>query len=335
MAGIEGPMVERQQRSILAMEGAEHTRLRRLVSPAFTPRASDRLRPFMREVIDGLVDTVAADGRCELVQDVCEPYPIPIICELLGAPKEDWKQFSAWATDIFKIFNADLVNDLPVIQAATAGLDDYVRQMVTERRSAPADDLLSHMIAVEEEGDRLSTDELVMMAEAVLMAGTDTTRNQLACSMALLAQHPDQWQRLAEEPELASGAVEETMRHLGAVRGTARLASEDIDYRDVRFPAGTIVSTGLASANMDPTAFPDPHRFDIARVPSVHAQMTFGSGIHFCLGASLARAELQEALAILARRMPALELGGPIEWKPTTVGIWGPSRLPLRFTPGG
>ena len=333
MAGVEGPIRERQTGSILSMEGAEHTRLRRLASPAFTPKATDRLRPFMREVVNGLVDSFAARGSCELVEDVCEPYPIPIICELLGAPKEDWKLFSGWATNIFRIFNNDLAADQALIVTAMDELQAYVRAMVEERRSRPADDLLSHMIAVEEEGDRLSTDELVMMTEAVLMAGTDTTRNQLACSVALLAQRPDQWKRLAEDPDLAAGAVEETMRHLGAVRGTARFASEDIEYRDVIFPTGTLVMTNLAVANFDEAVWDDPHQFDISRAPGRAGHMTFGSGIHFCLGASLARAELQEALPLLARRLPDLELDGPIEWKPPNIGIWGPSRLRLRFTP--
>jgi cytochrome P450 len=317
------------------MEGPEHGRLRRLVAAAFTPKSADRLRPFMRTVVGRLVDGVVADGRCELVGDICDPYPIPIICELLGAPKEDWKLFSQWATDIFRIFNNDLVNDKALIQAASDELDAYVRAMVAERRARPAADLLSDLIAAEEAGDRLSTDELVMLAEAVLMAGTDTTRNQLACSVALLSQYPDQWALLADRPDVAGRAVEETMRYLGAVRGTARLASEDIEYRDVVFPAGTLVATSLAGANYDPEMFPDPHTFDITRAPSVSPQMTFGSGIHYCLGASLARAELQEALPLLARRMPGLELDGPIEWKPSTVGIWGPARLPLRFRPPG
>ena len=333
MAGVEGPIRERQTGSILSMEGAEHTRLRRLASPAFTPKATDRLRPFMREVVNGLVDSFAARGSCELVEDVCEPYPIPIICELLGAPKEDWKLFSGWATNIFRIFNNDLAADQALIVTAMDELQAYVRAMVEERRSRPADDLLSHMIAVEEEGDRLSTDELVMMTEAVLMAGTDTTRNQLACSVALLAQRPEQWKRLAEDPDLAAGAVEETMRHLGAVRGTARFASEDIEYRDVIFPTGTLVMTNLAVANFDEAVWDDPHRFDISRAPGRAGHMTFGSGIHFCLGASLARAELQEALPLLARRLPDVQLDGPIEWKPPNIGIWGPRRLRLRFTP--
>jgi len=334
MSGVSDEFLQnRQQRSILAMEGPEHARLRRLVAPAFSPKGADRLRPFMRQVVGELFDAVAPSGRCELVADVCEPYPIPIICELLGAPKEDWKLFSAWATDIFRIFNGDLAGDLPRIKAAAAELDDYVRAMIAERRSDLRDDLLSAMIAAEEQGDRLSTDELVMMTEAVLMAGTDTTRNQLACSVALLAQHPDQWALLAERPELASQAVEETMRHLGAVAGTARVAAEDVELHDVVFPAGTLVMTSLATANLDPAKWPEPERFDITREPTTSPQLTFGSGIHYCLGASLARAELQEALPLLARRMPDLALDGPIEWKPANVGIWGPARLPLRFTP--
>jgi cytochrome P450 len=334
MSGVEdADLSDRQQRSILAMEGEEHQRLRRLVSPAFTPRSADRLRPAMRRVIGGLVEPLLPTGRCELVGDVCEPYPIPIICELLGAPAEDWKLFSGWATDIFRIFNNDIANDLDKIKAAMTELDGYVRAMIDERRSKPSDDLLSELIAAEEAGDRLSTDELVMMTEAVLMAGTDTTRNQLACSVALLAQHPEQWRRLAEDPALAKPAVEETMRCLGAVGGTARLASEEIEYRDVLFPVGTLVATSLATANMDAEVWEDPHRLDIERGPAGATQMTLGWGLHHCLGAALARAELQEALPLLARSMPDLEVDGEIEWKAANIGIWGPARLPLRFTP--
>jgi cytochrome P450 len=322
----------RRGESILTMEGPGHARLRRLVAPAFTPASANRLRPTMRAVVGELVDRLVAQGECELVADVCEPYPIPIICELLGAPPEDWKLFSAWATDIFRIFNNNLAEDLPLIERAGEELTDYVSDMIAARRADPRDDLLSDLIAIEEEGDRLSTDEMAMLAQAVLMAGTDTTRNQLACSVALFTEHPDQWALLAEQPELAGRAVEESMRYLGAVRGTARFAAEDVVYCDVLFPEGTLVTTSLAGANRDPEAFEDPNTFDITRERAT-AQMTFGSGIHFCMGAALARAELQEALPLLARRMPGLARNGEIEWKPSSFGIWGPARLPLRFAP--
>jgi cytochrome P450 len=333
MAGLpDSDFMEGRRQSILSMEGEEHARLRRLVAPAFTPGSANRLRPTMRAVVNELVDQVVGRGQCELVADVCEPYPIPIICQLLGAPPEDWKLFSAWATDIFRIFNSNLLEDLPLIEQAGAELSAYVSAMIEERRAEPRADLLSDLIAVEEAGDRLSTEEMAMMAEAVLMAGTDTTRNQLACSVALFSEHPDQWSLLAEQPELAPRAVEESMRYLGAVRGTARFASEDLVYRDVLFPQGTLVSTSLAGANRDPEAWQEPDTFDITRQRGT-AQMTFGSGIHFCMGAALARAELQEALPLLARRLPNLARDGEIEWKPSTFGIWGPARLPLRFDP--
>jgi cytochrome P450 len=330
MSGITDPQyTSRQRTSILSAEGDEHTRLRRLVGKAFSPRAADRLRPFMREVVDGLVDTVAPHGRADIAVDICEPYPIPIICELLGAPKEDWKAFSRWATDVLRIFNGDL----PTIVAAQDELDEYTRGLIAARRSKPAEDLLTDLIAAEEEGDKLSTAELVMMVEAVIVGGTDTTRNQLGCAVALFADHPEQWKLLAEQPELAGRAVEETMRYFGAVRGTGRFASEDIEYKDVLFPAGTFIAPSMATANYDPAVFVRPEVFDITREPAGQPQLTFGSGIHYCLGAALARAELQEALPILARRLPDLALDGPVTWKPNAVGIFGPEHLPVRFSP--
>ena len=321
-----------RRRSILGMEGEDHARLRRLVAPAFTPQSADRLRPFMREVVGGLVDGFHGSGRCEVVADLCEPYPIPIICELFGAPKEDWRRFSAWATDIFRIFNQNLAEDLPAIDAAGAELEAYLADLIAAKRADPGDDLLSDLIAIESSGDRLSTEELVSLAVAVLMAGTDTTRNQLACALALFAEHPDQWALLRERPELAPRAVEEAMRYLGAVRGTVRVVPEDLVFRDVLFPKGTLVFVSLAGANRDPDTYEAPDVFDITRERGTQ-QMTFGSGIHHCMGAALARAELQEALALLSRRMPELATDGPVEWKPATFGIWGPARLPLRFTP--
>ena len=332
--GVTDPrFLERRRVSILSAEGEVHSRLRRLVAPAFTPKAADRLRPFMRTVIDRLVDPVAPTGRTDLVADVCEPYPIPIICELLGAPESDWQLFSRLAADVLRVFNGTLLDELEIVIAAQQELDEYTRQLIADRRHRPADDLITHLIAAEEEGDRLDEDELVMMVEAVIVGGTDTTRNQLGCTVSLFAEHPDQWRLLGDDPSLAPQAVEESMRYLGAVRGTGRFASEDIVYRDVLFPAGTMVSPAFAAANRDSSVFADAGRFDITREPARSPQLTFGSGIHFCLGAALARAELQEALPILARRMPDLALDGEVVWKPTTVGIFGPEHLPLRFRP--
>ncbi len=333
--GVTDPrFLERQQVSILSAEGDVRTRLRRLVAPAFSPRAADRLRPFMREVLDGLIDPVAPAGRADIAVDICEPYPIPIICELLGAPKEDWQLFSRLANDVLEVFSIDMASKIDSILAAQDELAEYSRELIAQRRAKPADDLITALIAAEEAGDRLTSDELVTMVGAVIVGGTDTTRNQLGCAIGLFAEHPDQWALLAERPELAPRAVEETMRYAGAVRGTGRFASEDIEYRGVLFPAGTFLSVGLAEANRDPAVFAEPVRFDITSPPPGSPQVTFGSGIHYCLGAALARAELQEALPLMARRMPNVRLDGPTTWKPDGVGIFGASHLPVRFDPG-
>ena len=313
LMGITDPeFLGRRRESILSAEGDTHVRLRRLVAPAFSPRSADRLRPFMREVMNGLVDAVAASG----------------------APKTDWQLFSRWANDVLLVFDGNIKELLPTITKAQDELEAYVRELIAERRSKPADDLLTDLIAAEEAGDRLSNEELVMMVEAVIVGGTDTTRNQLGCAVGVFAEHPDQWALLAERPDLASRAVDESMRYLGAVRGTGRFASQDIELNGVLFPAGTFIAPALAVANRDESVWTDADRFDITREPTGQPHLTFGSGIHYCLGASLARAELQEALPLLARRLPDLRLDGPITWKPETAGIWGAAHMPITFSPG-
>lgn len=326
--------LSRRRVSILNAEGEVHVRLRRLVAPAFSPRSADRLRPFMQEVIHSLVDPIAARGHGEFVADVCEPYPIPIICELLGAPKEDWQFFSRVATDVLRIFSEDMAQQLPLIIAAQDELNAYSRTLIEQRRAIPRDDLLTDLISAEESGDKLTTDELEMMVEAVIVGGTDTTRNQLGLAVALFSQYPHQWEQLANDPSLAPRAVEETMRYSGAVGGTIRFASEDIEYNDVFFPKGTFMSVSMSSGNFDNKVFPEPEAFDITRPPVGQPQLSFGAGIHYCLGASLARAELQEALIILAQRLPKLTLDGEAQYKPSSVGIFGPSQLPIRCEPG-
>ena len=335
MLGITDPAVTERAPSILAAEGDVHLRLRRLVAQSFSPRSADRLRPFMREVINELIEPIASNGRADIATDICEPYPIPIICELLGAPRSDWQLFSRWAEDVLRIFNGTAFEEMDVIGQAQEELNSYVLDLIAARRNDPRDDLITDLIAAEESGDRLSTEELVTMVNAVIVAGTDTTRNQLACAMSIFAEHPDQWRLLRERPELAPQAVEEVMRYFGAIRGTGRFASEDIVYRNVLFPRGTLVFPSLMTANDDDGMTADGTKhFDITREPvKGKMQMTFGSGIHYCLGAALARAELQEALPILAQRLPDLAIDGDVTWKPTTTAIFGPERLPVTFTP--
>jgi cytochrome P450 len=326
-----GPLWDRVVGSIICAEGAEHHRLRSLVSRAFTPRATSRLHDTIGEVVNELIDGVADAGRCDVVTDIARHYPIPIICALLGAPRASWAQFSRWAEAIFKManFSVNLADEAPEILCGWAELDAYVDEMIAERRHRLTDDLLSDLIRAEDNGDRLTADELRMTVASLLLAGTDTTRNQLAASLQVLLDHPQQWAMLREHPELAMPAVEETMRHSPAVCNTVRTVNDDVELAGYTFPSGAYIFVNSFAANRDPDIYQDPDRFDITR-KGAPAVLTFGGGVHYCLGANLARLELAEGLKILAHRLPDARRIGPAPWKPM-LGMSGPTSLPVEF----
>ena len=324
-----GPLWDRVITSLLSINGDDHTRLRRLVSKAFTPRSVTRLDTTIVHVINELIDPLSVAGRAEIVADIARPYPVPIISALLGAPREDWRLFSAWADDFFKLFTWNVAEYEREILTAWGKLDAYIDDMVADRRNSLTDDLISDLIRAEDEGDRLSIDELRMLAAGILMAGTDTTRNQVAAAVDVFCDHPDQWQLLAEQPELAMKAVEEVMRYSPVVLGAMRIAMEDVELEGVIIPAGTFVMCNTAAANRDPDVYDEPDRLDITREGAAPMQ-TFGAGAHYCLGANLARRELAEALRVMAHRMRNLRRAGLAQWKPI-VGITGPAVLPVQF----
>lgn len=327
-----GPLWDRIATNLISLDGAEHNRLRRLVSKAFTPRATTRLRTTISDVITELVDRCSARGHCDVVTDIARQYPIPIICALLGAPPEDWQLFSNWTDDIFKAFSWNVAAHEQVILASWDELDAYIDDMVADRRHTLNDDLISELIRAEDDGDRLSADELRMLAAGLLMAGTDTTRNQLAASLHVLCDNPDQWALLGQHPELAPNAVEETMRHSPIAFATLRVALADVELAGVTIPAGTLVVVNTGAANRDPAVYDDPDRLDITREDAPPMQ-TFGAGAHYCLGANLARLELAEALTVITRRMPNARRTGPATWKPLTA-VSGPATLPIAFDSG-
>ena len=319
--------------NVLSVEGDDHRRLRKLVNPSFNSKNADRLRPFMREYAIELIDSLLKKRSSEIVEDFCRPYPIPIICRLLGANDKDWELFDYWADVIFSALDADtdaVINRLDEVSNAQKELDGYIKTLIEDRSKNPQEDLISELIQNQVDGDRLSPDELIAMVEALLLAGTDTTRNQLGAIIAVLADHPEQYSLLSDNHDLITTAVEESLRYIGAVRTTARLAVEDIEFEGKIFPAGTTVFLGLHSASLGETDDPDGYSFNILRERGC-PHMAFGSGSHHCLGAFLARAELQEALKVFVEKIPSLNLISPVEWKPLSMGIWGPSRLEIAF----
>jgi cytochrome P450 len=329
-----GPLWERLRGNLLDLDGETHRRLRKLVQPAFTPPAADRWRPAMRRHLAELFEPIAGGNPFEATEALCKPYPARMIAELMGAPLSDWERLGNWANLIQGQFDPlKVANELPALERAAAEFVEYTRALIADRRGSPGEDLISELITAEEEGDRLSEDEVVHLTSAILVGGVDTTQAQLAQALILFARHPDQWRLLAERPELAPQAVEEVLRFEPITPITARITLEDIDYDGVTFPKDTLVFAAAVAANRDPAAYEEPERFDITADRGRSKPLTFGAGPHFCLGANLARAELQEALTFLAPRMPGLELDADPVYD-TPLGIYGVRELRLRVGAG-
>lgn len=329
LSGVnDGPLREEIDNNILHLDGDRHRRLRNLLNPFFTPRASDRWRPVMRALIEHIYAGISGAGRCEFVSAVAKPYPSQTIAAVMGAPLDDAPRLHEWSHWMQSQFDGvALLEHRDRIEAAVTDFYDWCDALIARRRSDPADDLISVLIAAEAEGDRLDDRELRNLVLDVLAGGVDTTHAQLAHAARLFAEHPDQWSLLAAQPELAARAVDEVLRHEPVTPITARVLTADVTYRDYLFPAGTLILVGSFTGNRDGAGDP---AFDITADRSGARIMTFGAGQHFCVGANLARAELEEALAFLAPRMPGLRLDGEPEFG-TVAGIYGLGALPVAW----
>jgi cytochrome P450 len=322
-----GRLREQIDANILNQSGEHHRRLRALVGPAFTPRAADRWRPAMRDFLRRLWHETATS--CDFVAAVAKPYPSLTIAAVLGAPLEDAPRLHEWSNWVQRQFDVrSLSTELPRMERAVGEVYDYVEAVLDKRRAEPSDDLVSALLAAEDQGDRLSHEECVNLVVNVLAGGVDTTQAQLAHALRLFAEHPGQWALLAGDPSLVPRAVEEVLRYEPITPFTARICVEPVDYRGLTFPAGSIVAVCAERANRDAA---DGERFDITADRDGRA-LTFGAGTHYCLGANLARAELEEALTFLAPRMPGLALGAPARLGGVE-GIYSVESLPLTWSP--
>ncbi len=319
--------------SMLDRDPPDHTRLRGLVSKAFTPRALERLRPEIQQIVDGLLDEVEARGSMDLVEEFAYPLPVRVICEMLGVPVKDHERFKAWGLDIARGLDAIMLPpDSEVGQRSVSGrraLADYFRGLIAERRAAPRDDMLSALIAAEEAGDKLNEEELLATCILLLVAGHETTVNLISNGTLALLRHPDQLRKLRERPGLIVTAVEELLRFDGPVQRTARIPSEDVTIGGQTIGKGEMVMPFLGAADRDPTQFPDPDRLDITRADNRH--IAFGMGIHFCLGAPLARMEGQIAINTLLARLPKLALATDRPQFRQSLTLRGLQALPLSF----
>jgi cytochrome P450 len=316
--------------SILGMDPPEHTRLRKLIAKAFTVRRVEMMRPRVVAIVNQLIDELLAGPQpADLAARFSLPLPVQVICEMLGVPEADMEQFHAWSDAAL----GDWQRDTDQILTAMAEMYGYFAGLTQRRRSNPGDDLMTALIEARDEDDKLTEDELTALGCALLIGGHETTANQLNLTLLVLFDQPAQLAALQAEPDLIPGAVEESLRYLrlGSALPPARVTREEVELGGVTIPAGAAVHPLYAAANRDPSVFPDPDRFDVRRAPASH--LAFGAGTHHCLGAHLARLELQEALRGLLGRMPNLRLAVPadeLRFKPG-MGLDSLSELPARW----
>lgn len=330
-----GPLHDWWSRVMFSTDPPDHTRLRRLVSRAFTPRRMEQLRPTITRIADSILDDHVETGEIDLLHDYAHHLPIRVMGDMLAIPDVDYPIFADWTADLGLTFSSFVDPSLRTrLESSIVALDAYVRHLIDERRTAPGDDLLSALVEVEENGDRLSPDELVAMVANLLFAGHDTTRSFLSIALPLLLDNPDQVGLLHERPELIESAVEECLRFEPPVMGSGRQPFEAVEIEGLRLERDVPLSFSFPAANRDPEAFVDPERFDITRFADAQhrpaAIASFGHGVHFCLGAALARAEGQVGIARALARLPDLEIVEPLMWVPYA-HIRRYERVPARF----
>jgi cytochrome P450 len=315
--------------SMLKADPPQHTRLRALAHAAFTPRFVQQLRPRIQEIADRLVDVVQDQGSMDLISDLAFPLPITVICEMLGVPARDAPLFRAWSRAL--IASGALSSETPQVIPEAIELLQYLSARITERRAAPQADLISALTQANERGDQLNEVELLGTSLLLLVAGHETTVNLIGNGLFALLQRPDEWERLKADPTLVKDAVEEMLRLVNPVQLVNRYAAEEVVIAGVTIPKGSHLLLVLAAADHDLDVFEQPERLDIGRAPTRH--LAFGQGIHYCLGAPLARLEGEVALTTLLTRLPNLQLAIAPEdviWRPS-IELRGLESLPVTF----
>ena len=323
------PSARARATAMLFTDPPTHTRLRRLVNRAFTPRLVEALRGGIQALVDELLDAVQPAGRMDAIRDLAYPLPASVIAQMLGAPPTDRDRFKAWSDDIALSLTPASPEAALRGQRSGAAMGEYMAAIIADRRARPREDLISALVAAEEQGDALSSEELYAMCSLLLVAGHETTTNLIGNGLLALLRHPDQQRRLRQQPDLWRSGVEELLRFDSPVQLAARVLREDVELRGRRLRAGQVVAFLIGSANRDAEQFPEPDRLDVGRQDNRH--LAFGAGIHYCLGAPLARLEAQLAFATLLRRLPHLELAADhLDYRPS-VGFRALQSLPVTF----
>ena len=326
--GTSGLWSQWWKRIMLNVEGDDHKRLRKLGAPAFAPKLVSSLIPDFRALCDELISEFAPKGRCEFMGDFAEPYAARVICSLVGVSGDQWRELTDHAVEMGYALGVNYARDEPRVDAATEWFFDFARQVVEERRAHPREDFIGALISANADKDSLGDQELLDMIVLSIFGGIDTTRNQLGLAMATFLDHPEQWDILGSDPDLARQAVEEVMRVRPTVTWVTREAMEDIHYKGLEIPKGTTIHLFSEAAATDPEHFEAGFDITVKRKP----HFGFGGGKHHCIGSPIARGDMTEALKMLSRRLRNPVPDGPAEWLPDS-GNTGPLSLPVSFDP--
>jgi cytochrome P450 len=322
------PETALQVAPLFSRHGDDHRRLRSILSAAFTPKKVEHLRPVTRDIAERLADDIEVGGNsCEFVEAFAEPLPPEVFATLFGLPTEDRHRLAGWAADIAPAFSTSMTpEELERVETAATEMRDYARGRIAVSRQAPGDDLVTRLLDAEVDGHHLDEDEVIAMITGFVFAGAETTRRQLTAAIEVLAEHPDDWERLAAQPEFVPTAVEEILRYRPIVPGLTRKAEEPFEQGDLAVGEGGRLLLSFTAANQDPDRFEQADRFVVDR-PDANAHVTFGWGPHLCVGAGLARLELTEGLRVLTRRFgpPVVDAAGPI------AGLGAPDWLRVTF----
>jgi cytochrome P450 len=315
--------------SMLRSDPPDHTRLRQLVSKAFTPRAITAIEPRIEAIVNERLDRAAEHGGMELISGLASPVPVIVIAEMIGVPVEDRDRFTRWSDDVVRGMGVQSIRDARISVRASRELEHYFKGIAAVRREDPKDDLMSRLLEAEEEGDRLTTPEVMSILQLLLVAGNETTTNLIGNGLLALMRNPDQLELLQRNPDLVEGAIDELLRYDGPVQATSRIALEDVEIGGRTVRKGQNAFVVLGAANRDPERFADPDRLDVTRNPEEH--VSFGHGRHFCLGSNLARLEARYAIRGVIERFPNLKLAtDEIVWRKNII-LHGITSLPVRF----
>ena len=297
---------------MLLSDPPNHTRLRSLANKAFTPRVGEAIRSQIQAIVDQSLDRVAVEGRMDVISDLAYPLPVTVVCGMLGVARQDQDQFKGWADDLAAFLGGlrNLAEIIGPAQRSALEMTEYLKGIIRECRQNPRDDLISALVAAEEQGDVFSEEELFSMFIGLQVAGHETTTNLIGNGLLALFQNPEQMQKLKNDPSLIESAVEEFLRYHSPIQTTSRIAMEDLEIGGKLIAKGQLVFTYLGAANRDPAQFPDPDRLDVTRQENRHVALGFGP--HFCLGAALGRLEGQIAISTVLRRMPQLRVEPPL-----------------------